>query len=73
MKERTIINALVAISDKIFRLKGTLADAEKYAADPATLDKDFWLKTALEKKADIAAYEAAHAELLTVKTEPNDT
>lgn len=72
MKEKTLIHALIAVSDKIARLKGVLADAEKYAADPKTLDKEFWLKEAEEKRKYIEEYKEAHKDLLHTETEPDD-
>lgn len=63
MTEQTLISAQVAISDKIHRLRGSRADAEKYAADPKTLDKEFWIKHAESTQSLIEQYEAAYTEL----------
>ncbi len=63
MTEQTLISAQVAIKDKIRRLQGRKADAEKYAADPKTLDKEFWIKHAEDMQNSIEQYEAAYKEL----------
>jgi hypothetical protein len=71
MKENTLIHALIAVNDKITRLKGVLADAEKYAADPKTLDKEFWFKEAEKKQKYIKELIEVHKDLLHTETEPN--
>jgi len=63
MTEQTLISAQAAISDKIHRLQGSRADAEKYAADPKTTDKEFWIKHAESMQSLIEQYEAAYTEL----------
>ena len=71
MTEQTLIRALAAVSDKISRLKSCKVDAERYASDPKTLDKEFWIDHAKSMQSRIDEYESAHKELLHQQTDDN--
>lgn len=63
MTETTLVLAITAVKDTISRLKGCINDAEKYAADPKTFDKQFWVSHAEDRQKKIAEYTAAYEEL----------
>lgn len=71
MTEQTLICAQAAIKDKISRLQGCKADAEKYAADSKTSDKEFWIKNAEDMQKSIEQYEAAYTELNNTQADDN--
>lgn len=63
MTEKTLVLAITAVTNTIIRFKSSLNDAEKYAADPKTFDKQFWLSHAEHCTNIIAEYTAACEEL----------
>lgn len=71
MTEQTLISAQAAIRDKIVRLQSCKADAERYASEPNTVDKEFWIKNAEDMQKSIEQYEAAYTELNNTQADDN--
>lgn len=71
MTEQTLISAQTAVKDKLSRLQSSKADSERYASEPDTTDKEFWIKHAEEMQKIIEQYEAAYKELNNTRADDN--